>query len=92
MFNNAKSIHHKNLAFVLVMDNYYLGDQIKMTEMGRACSTYGDERCIQGFWGNLRGGDHLEDAGVHGRMLKWLFKKWVGVGMDWINLAQDRDK
>ena len=34
---------------------------------------------------------HLKDPGVDGRMiLKWILEKWV-VGMDWINLAQDRD-
>jgi hypothetical protein len=28
------------------------GDQVKNTEMGRICSTYGrEERCIQGFSG-----------------------------------------
>jgi hypothetical protein len=34
----------------------------------------------------------LEDPGVDGRIiLKWIFKKWDG-GMDWINMAQDRDR
>jgi hypothetical protein len=34
----------------------------------------------------------LEDVGVDGRIiLKWIFEKWDGGGMDWINLAQDRD-
>jgi hypothetical protein len=34
----------------------------------------------------------LEDTGVDGRViLKWIFKKWDG-GMDWIDVAQDRDK
>jgi hypothetical protein len=34
----------------------------------------------------------LGDPGVHGRIiLKWVFKKWE-VGMDWIELAQDRDR
>jgi len=47
----------------------------------------------EGFWwGNLREKDHLEDSGVDCRIiLKWIFRKWDG-GMDWIALAQDRDR
>jgi len=42
--------------------------------------------------GKLRKRDHLEDLGIGGRIiLKWIFKKWDG-GMDWIDLAQNRDK
>jgi hypothetical protein len=34
----------------------------------------------------------LEYPGVDGRIiLKWIFKRLDG-GMDWINLAQDRDR
>jgi hypothetical protein len=39
-----------------------------------------------------REGDHLGDPGVDGRIiLKWIFKTWDG-GMDWIELAQYRDR
>jgi hypothetical protein len=42
-------------------------------------------------WGYLRKGDHLEDPGVDWRIiLKWIIG-WMG-GMDWIKLAQDRDR
>jgi hypothetical protein len=36
----------------------------------------------------------LEDLDVDGRriILKWMFKKWNGGGMDWIDMAQDRDR
>jgi hypothetical protein len=45
------------------------------------------------WWGYLRGGDHLgDDPGVDGRIiLKWILKTWDG-DMDWIELAQDRDR
>jgi hypothetical protein len=34
----------------------------------------------------------LGDPGVDGRIiLKWILKKW-DVGMDWIELAEDRDR
>jgi hypothetical protein len=44
------------------------------------------------WWGDLREGYHFEDQGVDGNIiLKWIFKKWNG-GMDWIELAQDRER
>jgi len=37
-------------------------------------------------------GDHLEDPGLDWWIsLKLIFKKWDG-GMDWIDVAQDRDR
>jgi len=43
--------------------------------------------------GNLREGDHLEDPSVDGMIiLRWIFRKWNGGGMDWIDLAQDWDR
>jgi len=44
------------------------------------------------WWGNLRERDHLEDADVDGRIiLRWIFRKRDG-GMNWNDLAQDRDR
>ena len=57
--------------------------------MGRACSTYGgEERYIHCFWwGNLRGGDRVQDPGISGRIiLKWVFETWDG-GIYWIDVA-----
>jgi hypothetical protein len=35
---------------------------------------------------------HLEDLGVDGWIIpKWIFKLWVG-DVDWIDVAQDRNK
>jgi hypothetical protein len=63
--------------------------------MGRACSiSGGEERMLTRFyWRNLRERDHLKDPGVDGRIiLKRIFEKWNGRGIEWINLAQDRDR
>jgi hypothetical protein len=44
--------------------------------------------------GDLRERDRLEDRGIDGRViLRWVLKNWNGGGgMDWIELAQDRDR
>jgi hypothetical protein len=45
--------------------------------------------------GKSEGRNHLEDLGVDRRIiLRWIFRKWMegGGGMDWIYLAQDRDR
>jgi hypothetical protein len=61
--------------------------------MGRARSTYGERRYSCRFlMGKPEGRRHLEDPVVDGRMiLKWIFENWDG-GMDWIDLAQDRNR
>jgi hypothetical protein len=36
--------------------------------------------------------EHLEKAGVDGRIIfRWVFRKWDD-GHDWFDLAQDRDR
>jgi hypothetical protein len=53
---------------------------------------YGESCVYRILVGDLRERDHLEDAGIYGRIiLKLIFRKWDG-GMDWINLAQYRDR
>jgi hypothetical protein len=42
------------------------------------------------MWGNLWERDHLGDTGIDGRiMLRWIFRSG---GMDWTELAQNRDR
>ena len=41
---------------------------------------------------NLRERDQWGDPCIDGRIiLRWLFRQWDVGGMDWIELAQDRD-
>ena len=44
------------------------------------------------WWGNLRERDHLKDPGVEGDNIKMDLQELGCGGMDWIDLAQDRDK
>jgi len=49
--------------------------------------------CTGFWWGNLRERVQLEDPGVDGMiLLRWIFRKWDGMDMDWIDLAQDRER
>jgi hypothetical protein len=41
------------------------------------------------WWRNLRERDHLEDPGIDGRIIGWIFNKW---DMDWTDVALDRNR
>ena len=55
---------------------------------------WGRVEAYTGFWWrNLREIHHFGDPGVDGRkILRWILRKWDVGGMDWIELAQDRDR
>jgi hypothetical protein len=62
----------------------------RMRLAGHVVRFGGEEACIGFWWGNLRERDHWGYPGVGGRIiLRWIFRKG---GMDWIGLAQDRDR
>ena len=51
------------------------------------------EVCTVFWWGDVRERDHLGDPGVDGRIiLRWICRKRDVGGMDWIELAQDRER
>ena len=57
--------------------------------MGGACNTYGERKGAC----KILVGKPLGDPGVDGRIIvRWIFKKWVGGGKDWVDLAQGRDR
>jgi hypothetical protein len=71
-----------------------LNYQVKRDEMGRACSTKGENR--NAYRKDIVGkGERKETTRktktyVCGKILKWILERWDGV--DWIDLAQDRDQ
>jgi len=49
--------------------------------------------CIGSWQGNRREGEHYGDLGVDGWiMLRWISRRWDVGYVDWIGLAQDRDR
>ena len=73
---------------------YFSSDPVEKNEMGGACGTYvGEERCVQGFGGETRGKKRPLGRLRH----RWkdniktdLYDVEWG-GMDWIELAEDRN-
>ena len=52
-----------------------------------------EEAYTEFCWGNLRMRDHFEDPGVDGGIiLRWIYRERDFGGMDWIVLAQDKDR
>ena len=48
--------------------------------------------CTGFWWGNLRERDHWGDPGLDGRIIFMDLREVVYGDMDWIELAQDRDR
>jgi hypothetical protein len=89
--NKGQCLKH---SLLLPSTKYYSGNQIEKNEMGGACGTYGGgERCIPDFGGRAEGRLPL---GRPRRRWEYNVKtdlREVGWGdMNWIELAQDRDR
>jgi hypothetical protein len=51
------------------------------------------ETCAGFWWESPKEKDYLKDQGVDGRMgSKWTLGRLVGGDVEWIQLAQDRDR
>ena len=77
----------------LLLTHYCSSDQIEKNQMDGHVARMGKGEEHTGFWWvNLRERDHLGDPIVDGKIiLRWIFWKWDG-DMDWIELAQDRER
>jgi hypothetical protein len=80
--------------FCLVKPTYHSGDEVKKTEMGRTCGTYGERRGVyRALVGKPEGRRLLERPRRRWEDNIKMDLREVGWGrMDWINLAQDRDR
>jgi hypothetical protein len=84
--------------FVFVLlTKYFLGDQIKKNGIGRACGTYGgDESCIQCLGVETWWKDTTWPLGIPRHRwadnIKMDLQELVSGGLNWMNLAKDRDK
>jgi hypothetical protein len=84
------SLYIFSSSYTTLLAEHFLGERMKKNQMGGVCSTYGwggEEMHIEFWWEKMLS----SKIGVGKRIiLKWHFKKW-GRGVDWSDLAQDRD-
>ena len=88
-----RKLHSEGLSDLYCSLNIFGVIKSRRMKWARHVAHMGIGQVYTGFWwGNLRERDHLKDPGLDGNIiLRWIFRKWFG-GMDWIELAQDRDR
>ena len=69
-----------------------MGDKIEKNEIDGACSAYRGEKYTGIWWENLRERDHFGDPGVWEDNIKTDLQGTGCGGMDWIELAEYRDR
>jgi hypothetical protein len=90
---NWRKLHNEELNNLYCSPNIVPGMKPKIIRWaGRVARVGRGEMCTVFWWGNLRERGHRGDPGVDGRIIiRWIFRKWDVRGMDWIQLAQDRE-
>jgi len=88
-----RKIHSENLYVLYSSPNIVLFIKSRRMRLaGNVARVEMVEIYAECWWGNLRERNHLENPGVDERIiLRRIFRKW-DVGMEWIELAQDRDR
>jgi len=86
-----RKLHNEELSYMYSSPKIVRVRKSRIIRWTGHVARMGEKRGDTGFWwGNLRESDHLGDPGLDGRViLRWI---WGCGGMDWIELAQDRDK
>jgi hypothetical protein len=84
-----RKLHNEELQIL-----YSSPNQIKDNEVGRTCGTHGrEEECVQGFDGKATRKEPLGRARHRWEDGMRMVLKEIGCGsVDWIQLAQDRDR
>jgi hypothetical protein len=87
-----RRLHNEELNDLYSLQNIIRVIKWRRTRWAGHVARMGQREVHIGFWwGELSEGDHLGDSGVDGRIvLKSIFKTWDG-GINWIELAQDRE-
>ena len=70
-----RKLHYEELNDLHSLPNIGRVINLRMKWVGYV-ARMGERKAYTGFWsGNMREGEHLEDPGVDGRILRWIFRK-----------------